>query len=269
SVEIGAPMNGIDEVTASSEPARVIRVYLECADEASVDIRLHEQVTGATAESGLRIESHVGRERRLALAVAELVSESRESWREIPAPEVVTPAPWVRNPLPLERWSLRWSAGTQIPSEPLRPQLSLRGDVHLRLLSWMQVSGGLGLSYDETGIENGRLETTSTSASLVAWAQTNRLPVTLSVGVGLRYGIAWLSGEPDDPTAAQGLTISDPWGGPLVSLLGEVPIGENRLGLALEAGIMTATVTGRSFEENVGGLDGGWFGATVSFRHGL
>ncbi|MEM6531577.1 MAG: hypothetical protein AAF654_03090 [Myxococcota bacterium] len=272
SVEVGAPMNAVGEVDVDGESVRVLRVFLTCVDLENVAIRLQERVTEFEVTGALTFDAEIGRERRLALAVAELVEESRGAWEKpppAPAPPVIETAPEPSPPAPAAPPTLRLSLGPELALEPVRPRLNLRVDTHFPVLEGIELSVGTGFSYDETAVASGTLRTTGVSAAAVLWFSTDVKTVRLSGGGGARYGWAWLSGRPDDTNTAAGSTLSDPFGGPLLSGLIEWPMGEGRVGAGLEAGLMTARVQALSFGEEVGGLDIGWISLTLNYRREL
>lgn len=182
-------------------PADAQHVQLSCSDiQAEVVLR----DTGARRSLSLVSVPEALRARLLALAIAELTSQHRglkEPPREPPvAPEQPKALAPHEQPAPRPRYLL--AGGAELSATPLLGAGGVLAFVW-RVGSWLALDSSLNAGQARTPIEGGTLRVRSVSLRTGPALVVQRSGWLLQLGLGVRAGIRFLAGEPDDPRTAQ------------------------------------------------------------------
>jgi len=88
--------------------------------------------------------------------------------------------------------------------------------------------------------------------------------VVVEAGLGMRLGLARLSGRSSAPMTIEGRVLHAAWGGPIAIADARFPLGRASMGVGLEAGYTTLTVVGRIPMAPPVELRGAWLGVHLS-----
>jgi hypothetical protein len=282
SVELGALL--VEPTTSSGDATRVMLLCTTGAGAVKVD----DPVTGKalTRTVDLSEAAPNARARLLALAIVELIAAS---WTELET----NPAPAVRAIEATASEQARQAALEAVRSRRVTPHVEEPVPSHFALLGqgialgfpsqlgplWgggaklVRFAGddvGLGVDviavHGSKSIAAGSIAADAFTLGTALYLQSAPGPVVVGSGLGLRAGVARLSGKPNDGSVAHGSAISGGWGGPLLALRALIaPSDDWVLEVAGEAGYTLLPVRGL-----VGGAPGTafeatWLAATVSF----
>lgn len=267
-----------------SEPAFLTtRVRVSCAGTLAT-LHVEDPVT----QKSLRRNIDLGplalkaQPRLVAIAAAELVAASWAEAENSPQPKVLPAGP---QPSPDARASVR--AAVEARASALDTPLRLMGFLGARGTPSAALYGGvLALRYDcgewwgvavdvaglygSAGSPLGTVAQYNASGSAFAYARWAGARLSARVGVGVRGGPVWLTGQPFAPAQVAGSTLLAFWGGPLLEAGLSVPVGR---GLSLEAlaevGYVTRPVSALADGNTAMSVDGPWGGISVGLGWGL
>jgi hypothetical protein len=212
------------------------------------------------------------RARLLALTLGELKSADLElSFAPPPAPPrppELPPAAPLSPPEP----GLEWGAGVELVmlrfTAPSPTAFGARASA--RLLSGSRLGGRADVEALHGGgaVPLGSASVLTVDAGLAAVGAFSIGDFELEVAAGARLGLARLRGEPDDPQAAAGETVSGAFGGPFIGSRLGWPLGPVGISLGVEAGLVALPVIGRAQDRAVIAADGAWISAQAGINFG-
>lgn len=269
-------------VSARAKVGQATRVELGCAAD-GIRLRVTDRESGKTLERNLTFEALEAdvRSRAVALAVAELVLTS---WTEQPeTTETAERTESAKPDLPPQESPPEVDRAAKTPSERNRGEIDhvlAVGQANAPLnglgvgwgggvrVAWASPIREFGADVDlivsraDAETELGRVSASSWSAALRARLRLSLDPVFIDGGVGGRFGIARLEGNPKDATA-RGSVVAGTWGGPLAHAEAGFEVNQIALVLGVEAGYRLRGVSGQVDGASPVGLNGTWLSASV------
>jgi len=245
------------------------RVQVECGADHAI-VRLESG--SASNEVDFAATAAPARPRLLALAVSELVTESRARVQAKSAPRAVpraaAPAPASPEPTRMSRKNsgLRVFAGAAL-RRALRPATWLSGPdlgVTLELNRHFSVAGDLRLELGHTSTALARVDWLSTSGALAVLVGGSVARLSVGVGPGMCAGYLHLSPRVL-VASATGHTVSGVWAGPELLARARYELGTSGFIVGgVDLGIVTSPVTGLvNDEQRLVDTGGTWLSALV------